>query len=194
MSSVDVMMKYLNSKYLSSPSLLSDSLKPLRDCKDPWTKNVSISNIQLSLNLFSRLKTVNLDVKIETTHLALFEQKTLMSDHRAKYCEQEVIALREAHEEAIAEETATGRDMVLNLSVRINEAQTKEMIGAKRDFYFKFIEQEVIALRYPVVPGERNSEKKSPKKTVGGEKSFAQKENYEKEGVTSKKYNGRENQ
>ena len=75
MNSVDVMRKYLNSKYLSSPSLLSDSLKPLRDCKDPWAKNVSISNIQLSLNLFSRLKAVNLDVKIETIHLALFEQK-----------------------------------------------------------------------------------------------------------------------
>ena len=74
MNSVDVMMKFLNSKYLSSPSLLSDSLKPLRDCKDPWTKNVSISNIQLSLNLYSRLKAVNFDVKIETTHLALFEK------------------------------------------------------------------------------------------------------------------------
>ena len=144
MNSVDVMMKFLNSKYLSSPSLLSDSLKPLRDCKDPWTKNVSISNIQLSLNLYSRLKALNLDVKIETTHLALFEQKTLMSDRRAKYYEQQVVALREAQEEAIAEEPATGRDMVLNLSVRINKAQTKEMTRVKRDFYFKFIEQEVI--------------------------------------------------
>ena len=80
MNSVDVLMKFLNSKYLSSPSLLSDSLKPLKESKDPWTKNVSISNIQLALNLYSRLKAVNLDVKIETTHLALFEQKTLMPD------------------------------------------------------------------------------------------------------------------
>ena len=77
-----------NSKYLSSPSLLSDSLKPLRDCKDPWTKNVSISNIQVFLNLYSRLKAVNMDMKIKTTHLALFEQKTLMSERRAKYYEQ----------------------------------------------------------------------------------------------------------
>ena len=30
--------------------------------------------------------------------------------------------------------------MVLKLSFRINEALTQEMIGAKRDFYFKFIE------------------------------------------------------
>ena len=87
-NSVDVMMKFLNSKYLSSPSLLSDSLKPLRDCKDPWTRNVSISNIHLSLNLYSRLKAVNMDMKIKTTHLALFEQKTLMSERRAKYYEQ----------------------------------------------------------------------------------------------------------
>ena len=90
-----------------------------------------------------------------------------MSDRRAKYYQQQVIALREAQEEAIAEEPA------------------KEMIGAKRDFYFKFIEQEVIALRYQVAQ-ERNYKVKSPKKTVGGEKSFAQKENYEKEGVSSK--------
>ena len=83
---------------------------------------MSISNIQLSLNLYSRLKVLNLDVKIETTHLALFEQKTLMSDRRAKYHKQQVVALREAQEEAIAEEPATGRDMVLNLSVRINGA------------------------------------------------------------------------
>ena len=121
-------------------------MKPLRDCKDPWSKNVSISNIQLVHNLYSRLKAVNLDVKIETNRLALLEQKTLMPDRRSKYYEQQVIALKEAQDEAIAEESATGRDMVLNLSVRLNEAQTLEMIGAKRDFYLKFIEQEVIAL------------------------------------------------
>ena len=55
--------------------------------------------------------------------------------------------------------------MVLNLSIRINEAQTQEMIGAKRDFFFKFIEQEVIALRYQVAQ-ERNYETKNPKKLV----------------------------
>ena len=33
----------------------------------------------------------------------------------------------------------------------INEAQTQEMIGAKRDFFFKFIEKEVVALRYKVL-------------------------------------------
>ena len=51
------------------------------------------SNIQLSLNLYSRLKAVNLDVKIETTYLDSFEQKTLMSDRRAKYHEQQVVVL-----------------------------------------------------------------------------------------------------
>ena len=77
---------------------------------------------------------MKLDLKIETTHLALFEQKTLMSDRRTKYYKQQVLALREAQEEAIPEEPESGRDMVLNLSIRINEVQTQEMIGAKRDF------------------------------------------------------------
>ena len=39
MNSVDVLMKFLNPKYLLSQSLLSDSLKPLKESKDPWTKN-----------------------------------------------------------------------------------------------------------------------------------------------------------
>ena len=55
-----------------------------------------------------------------------------------------------------------------------------EMVGAKRDFYLKVIEQEVIALRYQVAQ-ERNYETKSVKKTAGGERAFAQKEGYEKE-------------
>ena len=93
-NSVDILMKYFNSKYLSSPSLLNDNLKPIRDCKDLWSEMISISNIQLCLNLFSRLKAVIPDLKIETNHLALFEQKTLMSDRRAKYYEQQVLALR----------------------------------------------------------------------------------------------------
>ena len=79
---------------------------------------------------------MKLTLKIETTHLALFEQKTLMSDRRAKYYEQQVIALREAQDEAIPEGPATGRETVLNLSICINEAQTQEMIGAKREFTF----------------------------------------------------------
>ena len=51
--------------------------------------------------------------------------------------------------------------MVLNLSIRINEAQTQEMIGAKRDFFFKFIDKEVAALRYQVAQ-ECNYEQKNP--------------------------------
>ena len=127
---------------------MNDILKPIRDCKDPWSKMISISNIQLCLNLFSRLKAVKIDLKIETIHLALFEQKTLMSDRRAKCYEQQVLALREAQEEAIPEEPESGRDMVLNLAIRINKAETREMIETKCDFFFKFIEQEVIAMRY----------------------------------------------
>ena len=61
--------------------------------------------------------------------------------------------------------------MVLNLSVRINEAQTKEMVGAKREFYFKFIEQKVVALRYQVAQ-ERNIEVKNPKKDCWWRKNF----------------------
>ena len=34
-SDVKVLMQYINSKYLGSPSLLSDSLKPIKDAKDP---------------------------------------------------------------------------------------------------------------------------------------------------------------
>ena len=51
-----------------------------------------------------------------------------MNDRRAKYYEQQVLALREAQEGAIPEEPESGRDMVLNLSIRINEARTQEMI------------------------------------------------------------------
>ena len=54
--------------------------------------------------------------------------------------------------------------MVLNLSIRINEAQTQEMIGAKRDFFFKFIEKEVAELRYQVAQ-EHNYEQKNPNPT-----------------------------
>ena len=74
-------------------------------------------------------------MKIETTNLALFEQKTLMSDRRTKYYKQQVLALREAQEEAIPEEPESGRDMALNLSIRINKAQPQEMIGAKHDLF-----------------------------------------------------------
>ena len=44
-NSVEDLMKYFNSRYLSSPSLLNDSLKPIRDCKDPWSKMITISNL-----------------------------------------------------------------------------------------------------------------------------------------------------
>ena len=50
------------------------------------------------------------------------------------------------------------------------------MIGAKRDFFFKFIEQEVAALRYQVAQ-ELNYESKNPKKTGENERTFAQKGN-----------------
>ena len=92
-NSVKVLIEYLNSKYLGSPSLLHDSLKPIRDSKDSWSKMISISNVQMCLNLFSRLKAGKLDQKIETVHLALFEQKTLMVDRRSKYYEEQVQAL-----------------------------------------------------------------------------------------------------
>ena len=46
------------------------------------------------------------------------------------------------------------------------------MIGAKRDFFFKFIEKEVAALRYHVAQ-ERNHEQKNSKKTVGSQRTFA---------------------
>ena len=46
-SDVKVLMQYINSKYIGSPSLLSDCLKSMKDAKDPWAKKVSINNIQL---------------------------------------------------------------------------------------------------------------------------------------------------
>ena len=68
---------------------------------------------------------MKLDQKIETVHLALFEQKTLMVDRHSKYYEEQVKALREAQEEAVEGEPESCRAMVLNLSIRINEAQAK---------------------------------------------------------------------
>ena len=108
-------MNYLNSKYLKSPSLLHDSLKPIRNTKDPWSKKISISNIQLCLNLYSRLKSVKLDEKIKTVHLALFEQKCLIAERRSKYYELQVQALQENMDEAVPEALENGREMVLNL-------------------------------------------------------------------------------
>ena len=64
-----------------------------------------------------------------------------MADMRSKYCEQQVQALREAQEEIVPKESESGRDMVLNLSIRINEAQAQAMIGSKRAFFFSFIEK-----------------------------------------------------
>jgi len=64
---------------------------------------------------------VKLDLKVETVHLALFEQKTLMADRRSKYYEHQVEVLQKAQEEAIPEEPVSGRDMVLDLSIRINK-------------------------------------------------------------------------
>ena len=68
---IKVVMNYINTKYLGSLSLLNDSLKPNREAKDPWSKKISISNIQICLNLFSRRKLVKLDTKIETITCAL---------------------------------------------------------------------------------------------------------------------------
>ena len=65
---------------------------------------ISISNMQLCLKFSSRLKAVKLDLKVETVHLELFEQKNLMADRRYKYYEQQLEALREIQEEAIPEE------------------------------------------------------------------------------------------
>ena len=60
-NSVKALMGYLDSKYLGSPSLLHDCLKPICYANDAWTKIISISNIQMCLNLYSRLKSVKLD-------------------------------------------------------------------------------------------------------------------------------------
>ena len=83
-------MQLQNSKYLGTPSFLINSLKPIKDAKDPWSKKVSVNNIHLCLNLHVRLKSVKLDEKIETQHLALFEQKYLLTERRSKYYESQV--------------------------------------------------------------------------------------------------------
>ena len=95
----------------------------------------------------------------------MFEQKPLMADRRSKYYKKQVEALRESQEEAIPEEPESGRAMVLNLAIQINLVQTQEMIGAKRDFLFKFIEQEVAALRHQVAQ-EQNYESKILRRLV----------------------------
>ena len=93
---IKVLMNYINTKYLGSPSLHNDSLKPIREAKDPCCMKISISNIQNYLNLYSRLKSVKLDSKIETQCLALFKQKCLLEERRAKYYEAQVQDLCEA--------------------------------------------------------------------------------------------------
>ena len=98
-TNIKELMNYINTKLLGSPSLLNDSLKPIREAKNPWSKRISISNIQICLNLYSRLKSVKLDTKIETQHLVLFEQKCLLEDRRSKYYEAQVEALILAMEE-----------------------------------------------------------------------------------------------
>ena len=79
-TSIKVLMNYSNSKYLGSPSLLNGSLKPIREAKDPWSKKIYLSNIQICLNLYSILKSVKLDSKIETQHLALIEQNCILEN------------------------------------------------------------------------------------------------------------------
>ena len=59
-TSIKVLMNYINTKYQGSPTLLNDFLKPIREAKDPWSKKISISNIHICLNLYSRLKSVKL--------------------------------------------------------------------------------------------------------------------------------------
>ena len=49
--------------------------------------------------------------------------------------------------------------MVLNLSVRINEALAQEMIPAKRTFFFSFVEKEVAAMRYQLAQKRRAEER-----------------------------------
>ena len=84
-TSIKVLITYINNKYLSNTSLLNDSLKCIRDAKDPLSKGVSISNIQICINTYERMKSVKLDRKIETQHLALFEQTRLLEERRSKY-------------------------------------------------------------------------------------------------------------
>ena len=117
-------MNYINTKYLGSPSLLNNSLKQIREAKDPWSMRISISNMQICLNLYFKLRSVKLDSKIETQHLALFEQKCLLEDRRSKYYEAQVEALRLAMEE-IEQPEATGRKLILNMSLKVNEVQAE---------------------------------------------------------------------
>ena len=134
-------MNYINTKYLGSSSLLNDSLKQIRETKDPRSKKILISNIQICLNLHSRLKSVKFDSKIETQHLALFEQKCLLEDRRLKCYEVQVEALRLAMKD-LEQLEETGRELILNMSLIVNEIQAQGQMDAKINFFFRFIEKE----------------------------------------------------
>jgi len=84
-------------------------------------------------------------------------------------------------DEVVPKAPENGREMVLNLSVLINEAQAQEMISAKRIFFFSFIEKEVATLRYQLAQERNYEQKKEPKKT---ERNFAGKEGFERDGVS----------
>ena len=86
------------------------------------------------------------DSKIKTQHLALFEHKFLLEDRRSKYYEAQVEALRLAMEEIEPPDEA-GRELILNISLRVNEVQAQGHMEAKKNFFFSFIEKECDALR-----------------------------------------------
>ena len=65
----------------------------------------------MCLNLYSGLKSVKLNKKIETVHLALFEHKCLMADRQSKYYELQVQAMREARDEVVPEVPENGREI-----------------------------------------------------------------------------------
>ena len=107
--------------------------------------------------MYSHLQYVKLDTKIETQHLALFQQKSLLDDRRAKYYEAQFEAPCEAMDE-LEQPKETGRELILNMSLRVNEIQAQGHMEAKRNFFFTFIEKEYEVLRY-AESQERNFER-----------------------------------
>ena len=94
-------------------------------------------------------------------------------------------------DETVSEAHENGREMVLNLSVWINEAQNQERIPAKRMFFFSFIEKEVAALRYQLAQERNYEQKKEPKKS---ERTFAGKEDYKRDDASSRPTKERDGQ
>ena len=78
---------YIKAKYMNSPSLTRETLRPIENCKWPTSRRQAISNIELTLNIMNLLIDADLGKKVEARELSMMESKCLMTNRKAKYYE-----------------------------------------------------------------------------------------------------------